>query len=1430
MDTPSKNVENQRVNDDSAVQSQTDQCVNQTSTIQNEEEIKLETTCDSTAAVATSETIEKPPEEPSPELGDFIVGDKMDVKPSVIANDAESTTEPLKTQGTGTPESDIPQTDNKPRTRDGSESSQTPPANKIARLTPRATRSSQNPDFAAKQRKFLDRVHDPIKNNNSDSENSQSSPAVMKGNKENKPRSAERKTPVQSDSKKKPDKESTPKRPADSDDESSPKRKKTKEPTKVVDGVDSYCWKCHRDGIVVRCDCPQCPRVYHVKCVQLDKPPEHPWMCPECSQVNQAEDTDTRSRAMRMLSLEQLCTLLRFALNRMKSYEGAEDFAKPVDLVQFPHYRDYIVRPMDLSQLERNLKARQYGSTEAFLADTKWIVHNSIIFNSVQSKFTNTARALVKLCRQEMQHIENCPDCYLNSHTRSSDSWFTEACRRPHILVWAKLKGFPFWPAKVMSVNTGNANNQVDVRFFGAHDRAWIPLNQCYLYSKLSPTPTTNNKNKRTLEECLKELEYHIKKLRDKFGQFEYAPYKTPYDPNNEDEQLLMMLPQFETKSAGKRIRLSLHQDGARKSLGRRTSFPKNSPSVAEQTPVVNDTGTLAESSDMVAVTKAKGGNVAEKTPSRIAPLKSEKLNSEQTPVSKGNTTPMLKKKTPLTAGAKKCFATDNICVKCNSRTTAVNEASLCSVCAKVDDKPEVHEGKQCSGCGTTITMTWMTNAVGDNVCSSCGYAELYKIDEKIGDPNSTVRGVVTVQRKRLTMGEGDQLEEVTDPLAIPENNVAEKDSSQPEVEQTTETCVAGPGMTETGVTETASETNVETGLNESPPKFVIQKSQNIDPLKPTKKTIVDNLQKKLCFTVVEALKNQLTPEEIAAIEADKEVDSSPEKVTEIPQQEQLTQQTSVVLHDLKNDKEVMDKLRETEAKKDTSKTDESHSIIEGGSEADTDVSSCGDSDIVTDGKKGKKNLNKVVQNLKERKSSVDERSDQSKKAKESNAVMLDDSIEESPVLIIDEGESSDSKKSTKSDKNRRKGIPAKVHSRSSTSTESEDNRPSKRRAEVLDEASGHFRRLSSDKDRPVTITVVTEGDSSQKKAKEIRSVNISKSLSLSVIKDSAAAAVEKSAETDSDDLMIVDTVTKFPLRPTARKTLPNPPRLASVISRPASVPPPVVTQPPPLVSLKQKKPVVIPVPAATPRGTVKPSPRAEVGPAHAKLEEVVQKVVTFVRTTFEEMLKASDPNSDALEAMKQSQQLEIEKLRWQHKQEINELKHNTDLVVMEMRSNMEADKQRSLIDLKHKMEIEKEHAVVETKRKQWCSTCQKEAQLYCCWNTAYCSYDCQQEHWIPHMKECRNKQHDPEERSAAAAAAVSPHRLNFHQVDQCLLQRIRGPHQMMPPPATVPPYRPHMFPGIPQVPPPRPIFHNQRPPQPPPGFYPPRSFCPQCP
>lgn len=39
------------------------------------------------------------------------------------------------------------------------------------------------------------------------------------------------------------------------------------------------------------------------------------------------------------------------------------------------------------------------------------------------------------------------------------------------------------------------------------------------------------------------------------------------------------------------------------------------------------------------------------------------------------------------------------------------------------------------------------------------------------------------------------------------------------------------------------------------------------------------------------------------------------------------------------------------------------------------------------------------------------------------------------------------------------------------------------------------------------------------------------------------------------------------------------------------------------------------------------------------------------------------------------------------------------------------------------------------------CANCLKEAIYYCCWNTSYCSYDCQQTHWPTHLPSCMQTQ-----------------------------------------------------------------------------------------
>ncbi|XP_070149414.1 MYND-type zinc finger-containing chromatin reader ZMYND8 isoform X2 [Polyergus mexicanus] len=316
---------------------------------------------------------------------------------------------------------------------------------------------------------------------------------------------------------------------------------------KLKSASDQFCWRCHKENVDAHCTA--CPRSWHRKCIGGMPSSLEKWICGECATILKAENAETRSLAMAQLSVDQLCMLLKHVVERLRDYPGSEPFSKPVDLAEVPNYLDYVVKPMDLSLLESNVRSKLYGSTDAFMADAKWIQHNCIVFNTCGGvyadtlKLTNAAKQIIKVARQEVSEIEACPDCYAHGRNlpRPQPSWFIEPCRRPHPLVWAKLKGFPFWPAKAMP--RVNSQGFVDVRFFGEHDRAWVPPKDLYLYSEEPPAPSPR-KRKSDMDECVREITRHCRKLALMYGQFKFAPPKVQYNPND-PMQIKLMLPNY---------------------------------------------------------------------------------------------------------------------------------------------------------------------------------------------------------------------------------------------------------------------------------------------------------------------------------------------------------------------------------------------------------------------------------------------------------------------------------------------------------------------------------------------------------------------------------------------------------------------------------------------------------------------------------------------------------------------------------------------------------------------------------------------------------------------------------------------------------------------------------------------------------------------
>ncbi|KAM7379784.1 hypothetical protein PAMP_005311 [Pampus punctatissimus] len=240
-------------------------------------------------------------------------------------------------------------------------------------------------------------------------------------------------------------------------DEMEPKAEGSKE--WETESHDWYCFECHLPGDVLTCD--NCFRVYHLKCLSEDNKPRDGgshWQCVAC-----------RGSKKKNLNKQEMSKYLRFIIQRMK--ERAVDLNKKGKDTKHPMYKRLIHTALDVTNIHENLSEGKYKSFEEFKADVQLIVHNTAILYGVHSDQAEIARLLFSDTCHELNELLLCKNCFYLSNARP-DNWFCYPCSPSHDLVWAKMKGFGYWPAKVLQ----REDNQVDVRFFGhQHQRAWIP-------------------------------------------------------------------------------------------------------------------------------------------------------------------------------------------------------------------------------------------------------------------------------------------------------------------------------------------------------------------------------------------------------------------------------------------------------------------------------------------------------------------------------------------------------------------------------------------------------------------------------------------------------------------------------------------------------------------------------------------------------------------------------------------------------------------------------------------------------------------------------------------------------------------------------------------------------------------------------------------
>ncbi|XP_023406113.2 MYND-type zinc finger-containing chromatin reader ZMYND8 isoform X17 [Loxodonta africana] len=951
---------------------------------------------------------------------------------------------------------------------------------------------------------------------------------------------------------------------------------------------DFYCWVCHREGQVLCCEL--CPRVYHAKCLRLTSEPEGDWFCPECEKITVAECIETQSKAMTMLTIEQLSYLLKFAIQKMKQ-PGTDAFQKPVPLEQHPDYAEYIFHPMDLCTLEKNAKKKMYGCTEAFLADAKWILHNCIIYNGGNHKLTQIAKVVIKICEHEMNEIEVCPECYLAA-CQKRDNWFCEPCSNPHPLVWAKLKGFPFWPAKALRDKDG----QVDARFFGQHDRAWVPINNCYLMSK--EIPFSVKKTKSIFNSAMQEMEVYVENIRRKFGVFNYSPFRTPYTPNSQYQMLLdPSNPSAGTAKIDKQEKVKLNFD--------MTASPK----ILMSKPMLSGgTGRRISLSDMPRSPMSTNSSVH--TGSDVEQDAEKKATSSH-------------------------FSASEESMDFLDKSTASPASTKTGQAGSLSGSPKPFSPQASTPVTTKAEKTSTTGSILNlNLDRSKAEMDLKELSESVQQQSTPV------------------------PLISPKRQIRSR--FQLNLDKTIESCKAQLGINE--ISE-----DVYTAVEHSDSEDS-EKSDSSDS-----EYVSDDDQKS---------KNE--PEDAEDKEGS-QMDKEPSAVKKKPK--------------VTNPVELKEELKSTSPT--SEKADPAAAKEKTSPEPEKDFP-----------EKAKPSPHPTKDKLK------------GKDETDSPTVHLGLDSDSESELVIDLGEDHSGREGRKNKK--------------------EPKEPSPKQ-DVVGKAPPSTTAAGSQS--PPETPVLTRSSSQTPTA----GVTATTSTTSTVTAPAATAAATGSPVKKQRPLLPKETA----------------PAVQRVVWNSSTVQQKEITQSPStstitLVTSTQSSPLVT---SSGSTSTLASSINADLPIATASADvaadiaKYTSKMMDAIKGTMTEIYNDLSKNTTGSTIAEiRRLRIEIEKLQWLHQQELSEMKHNLELTMAEMRQSLEQERDRLIAEVKKQLELEKQQAVDETKKKQWCANCKKEAIFYCCWNTSYCDYPCQQAHWPEHMKSCTQSATAPQQE---ADAEVNPETLN---------------------------------------------------------------------
>ncbi|XP_066090321.1 MYND-type zinc finger-containing chromatin reader ZMYND8 isoform X13 [Saccopteryx bilineata] len=995
---------------------------------------------------------------------------------------------------------------------------------------------------------------------------------------------------------------------------------------------DFYCWVCHREGQVLCCEL--CPRVYHAKCLRLTSEPEGDWFCPECEKITVAECIETQSKAMTMLTIEQLSYLLKFAIQKMKQ-PGTDAFQKPVPLEQHPDYAEYIFHPMDLCTLEKNAKKKMYGCTEAFLADAKWILHNCIIYNGGNHKLTQIAKVVIKICEHEMNEIEVCPECYLAA-CQKRDNWFCEPCSNPHPLVWAKLKGFPFWPAKALRDKDG----QVDARFFGQHDRAWVPINNCYLMSK--EIPFSVKKTKSIFNSAMQEMEVYVENIRRKFGVFNYSPFRTPYTPNSQYQMLLdPSNPSAGAAKIDKQEKVKLNFD--------MTASPK----ILMSKPMLSGgTGRRISLSDMPRSPMSTNSSVH--TGSDV----------EQDPEKKAMSSH---------------FSASEESMDFLDKSTASPASMKTGQAGSLSGSPKPFSPQVSAPITVKTDKTSTTGSILNlNLDRSKAEMDLKELSESVQQQAAPV------------------------PLISPKRQIRSR--FQLNLDKTIESCKAQLGINEisedvyTAVEPSDSEDSDKSDSSDS--EYISddeQKSKNEpedtedrEVSRMDKETPTVKKKPKLAspLEIKEELKSTLSPPSEKADAGSVKEKASP------PPEKDFSEKAKPSPHPTK------DKLKG----KDETDSPTVHLGLDSDSESEL-VIDLGEDHSGREGRKNKKESKEPSP-----------KQDAVAKAPPLSTMAVSPSPPETPVLTRSTSQTPTVGVTVTTSTTSTVTAPAAATAAAAATTTTTTGSPVKKQRPLLPKETA-----------PAVQRVVWNSSSKfQTSSQKWHMQKMQRQQQQQQQQQSQQPQPQASQGTRYQTRQAVKAV--------QQKEITQSPSTSTITLVTSTTSSPLVT------SSGSTSTLASSINADLPIATASADVAADIAKYTSKMMDAIKGTMTEIYND----LSKNTTGSTIAEIRRL--RIEIEKLQWLHQQELSEMKHNLELTMAEMRQSLEQERDRLIAEVKKQLELEKQQAVDETKKKQWCANCKKEAIFYCCWNTSYCDYPCQQAHWPEHMKSCTQSATAPQQ------------------------------------------------------------------------------------